>query len=119
MGCSNSNINEYDPFQDFKISSNESELKMSRIDFNEISIILLIYKDESDRDDFLENDIYFLDNKVDLFEGNNNHNNLKELNSTNVDLYIDGKKTRFKKYHKFKEIGIHKIKLKFKFSITD
>jgi surface protein len=119
MGCSNSFINEYGPFLDSKESSNESDLKMSRTDFNEINIVLLIYKDESDRDDFLENDIYFLDNKVDLFEGDNNHNNLKELNSTNVDLYIDGKKTRFKKCHKFKEIGIHKIKLKFKFLMTD
>ena len=120
MGCSYSNFNEYEPFQDMNNSPYESEIKMTKTDFNEISFVLLIYKDdETDRDDFLENEIYFLDNKVDLFEGNNNHNNLKELNSSNVDLFIDGKKTIFKKCHKFKEIGIHKIILKFKCLVSD
>lgn len=82
-------------------------------------MILLIAKDINDKDDYLDQDIYFLDNKTDLFNGNNNHNSLPELDNSNVEMYINGKKKKFQKYYKFPNKGIYKIKLKFKILMTD
>ena len=61
-------------------------------------------------------DIYFLDN-VDYTDINGEkhfHDNLKELNNKNVDLYINNIKYDFKKYFNPDKEGEYSIKLKFK-----
>ena len=48
------------------------------------------------------------------------HNNLKELNESNTELYIDNTNYKYKKYFKPEKEGIYSIKLKFKnISIKD
>ena len=78
-----------------------------------LNMTIKIVKDEDDDDDFLENDIYFLDNMD--YEDRNRvrhfHNNLKELNEFNVELFIDEKKMKFKKSFKFEKEGEFKIKI--------
>ena len=73
---------------------------------NEISMIINI------KDNDVDKDIYFLDNYFYDENGNKNefHNGLKEMNETNVELYIDDIKYKYKKYHKFSK-GYHKIKI--------
>ena len=115
MGCSNSNEIgnkneneneneseievEHNYIEEIDIAHNKRNPKKNKTekDLNEITMHLLIVKDINDKDDFLEQDIYFLDNKTDLFNGNNNHNNLPELNSSNVEMYINGKKKKISK----------------------
>ena len=50
---------------------------------------------------------------IDLNDEEHLHNNLKELNTGNVGLYINGIKCKFKKYF-IPEKGEYSIKLKFK-----
>ena len=66
-------------------------------------------------------DIYFLDNidYIDLNGEEHLHDNLKELNTGNVDLYINGIKCEFKKYFIPETEGEYSIKLKFKNNIKD
>ena len=70
----------------------------------------------------IDKDIYFLDN-TDYTEFKTNikhfHDNLKELNKLNVNLYINDKKYEYKKYHRFKKEGIYEVKLEFKKNIKD
>jgi len=83
---------------------------------NEIEITIKINKDD------INKDIYFLDNtnyiekesKIKHF-----HDNLKELNESNVDLYINNKKYKYNKYFKPEKEGIYKIKLIIKIYIKD
>jgi hypothetical protein len=70
----------------------------------------------------INEDIYFLDNtdggKDD--EGiKHYHDNLKELNESNTELYINDKKYKFCKFCKFSKEGIYHIKLKFQIEIKD
>ena len=69
----------------------------------------------------LNKDIYFLDNTnyTDLNGEDHLHDNLKELNSTNVELYIDNVKHEFKKYFTPETEGEYCIKLKFKINLKD
>ena len=69
----------------------------------------------------LNKDIYFLDNTnyTDLNGEDHLHDNLKELNSTNVDLYINNIKYEFKKYFTPETEGEYCIKLKFKVNLKD
>ena len=66
--------------------------------------------------------IYFLDN-TDYIEHKSNikhlHDNLKELNELNTELYINNNKYKYEKYFKPDRDGIFKIKLKFKINIKD
>ena len=69
----------------------------------------------------INNAIYFLDNTdftddkgIEYF-----HNNLKELNESNTELYINDKKYGFKKYFIPDKEGIYIIKLKFNINIKD
>ena len=66
-------------------------------------------------------DIYFLDNTdyTDLNGEKHLHDNLKELNNTNVDLYINNVKHEFKKYFTPETEGEYCIKLKFKINLKD
>ena len=60
----------------------------------------------------MNDQIYFLDNtKI--------HNNLNELNKTNVELFINDKKYEFSKCFKPERNGINIIKLKFKTKMKD
>ena len=51
---------------------------------------------------------------IDLNGEEHLENNLKELNTGNVDLYINGIKFKFKKYFIPEKEGEYSIKLKFK-----
>ena len=58
--------------------------------------------------------IYFLDNIYQkIFEKHYEHNNLKELNEYNTELYINNKKYEFKKYFIPNKEGEYKINIKF------
>ena len=87
---------------------------------NEINIQLKIENGD------INKDVYFLDNTtneykfyIDGKDIEHNHDNLKELNQSNVELYIENKKYDFKKFFKPEKEGIYEIQLKFKKNIKD
>ena len=74
--------------------------------------------------DDINKDIYFLDNTHDkyLIDGKevyHNHDNLKELNESNVELYINNEKMKYKKYFNPEKEGPYEIKLIIKIDIKD
>ena len=74
--------------------------------------------------DDINKDIYFLDNTDDEYYIDDklvehHHDNLKELNEKNTELYINNIRFKYSKYFKPKEEGIYEIKLKFNINITD
>ena len=83
---------------------------------NEIRIIINISKED------INKDVYFLDN-TDGFEDNKGnkhyHDNLKELNETNTELYINDKKVNYQKYYRFEKEGLYSIILKFDIFLKD
>jgi len=83
---------------------------------NKIEITLDINNDVIDRK------LYFLDN-TDYIEDKTNikhfHDNLKELNEDNTELYINNKKNKFQKYFIPEKEGKYKIELIFKINIKD
>ena len=90
----------------FKINNNKYK--------NEINIKININKED------IGKNIYFLDNKYkdkDLIYSS--HDNLKELNELNTELYINEKKEKFKKYFIPIEEGIYNINIKFNINLTD
>ena len=91
----------------------DNQNNSQNIDNNYIELILF------NRDEEVK-DLYFLDNANYTDENNvkHLHDNLKELNDSNVDLYINDIKTKFKKHTKF-SLGNFKIKIIFKTQITD
>ena len=86
---------------------------------NRIKLTLKIDKED------INKDIYFLDNidgDVPIIEGNkeeHHHDFLKELNESNVELYINNKKNKYQKFFIPKKEGIYEILLKFKILIKD
>ena len=67
----------------------------------------------------IKKDIYFLDNtngnyKIEGKSVSLKHDNLKELNESNVELFINNNKLKFKKYFNPDKDGIYEIQLKFK-----
>ena len=100
------------PINDFIETKLKKSMKNSTEKKNEIEIIMKVEKKE------INKKIYFLDN-ID-FEDEKKikyyHNHLKELND--VDLYINDKKYKYKKYFKPEKEGIYKIRIKFN-DITD
>ena len=94
-------------------------MKLEYIIFNnEINILINI--DDTD----INNKIYFLDNEyIENDIKRSSHNNLKELNELNTELYIKKenkeKKEKYKKYFIPEEKGIYNIKLKFNINLTD
>ena len=77
---------------------------------NEIDIIVKINKDE------INKKIYFLDNDESQIPY---HNNLKELNDLNTELYVNNKKCKYEKYIISGKEGEYNIKLKFNMNLTD
>ena len=74
---------------------------------NEIKLSVKINKDD------INKDIYFLDNTDGTYnEIKHYHDNLKELNESNTELYINDIKYKYKKYFKPDKEGIYIIKLK-------
>ena len=93
------------------LSMNEN--KNNQIGFNNIIEMSLFNSEEI-------KDIYILDN-TDYTDKNgikHFHDGLKELNESNVDIYINDFKTKFKK-HYFFSIGNFKIKMVFKIKMTN
>jgi len=81
-------------------------------------IDILINIDQKD----INKEIYFLDDKYFNFKNNKFiycRNNLKELNQTNTELYINNIKYEYKKYFIPEKVGKYNIKLKFKINLTD
>ena len=84
-------------------------------EISEINLIINIKKDEINRK------IYFLDNYYynENNEFNNNHDNLKELNEFNTELYINNKKYVYQKFFIPETEGDYNIKLIFYIYLTD
>ena len=81
---------------------------------NEIKLSVKINKDD------INKDIYFLDNTHDTYNDiEHYHDNLKELNESNTELYINDIKYKYKKYFKPDKEGIYIIKLKINTYIKD
>jgi len=74
---------------------------------NEINLLINIDKCE------INKEIYFMDYY------DNYHNNLKELNDSNTELYINNIKYKYNKYFIPKNEGKYNIKLKFNINIKD
>ena len=92
-----------------EIKKEENKQKELINQHNEIKINVKISKDD------INKDIYFLDN-TDCFIDDKGikhyHDNLKELNELNTELYINDKKYKYKKYFNPDKEGIYIIKLK-------
>ena len=88
---------------------------------NQINFVLEIKKGKFDKKDFLDKEIYFLDNKyyVDNSNCNKVNEGLRELNQSNAELVINRVKYPFQKYFKFREEGEYNISLNLKVAITD
>ena len=81
---------------------------------NEIKLSVKINKDD------INKDIYFLDNTDGIYNKiKHYHDNLKELNESNTELYINDIKYKYKKYFKPDKEGIYIIKLKINTYIKD
>ena len=88
---------------------------LNQIKTNEIKLEVKINKNDINRD------IYFLDN-ADYNDDKgirHYHDNLKELNGSNTELYINDQKHEYKKYFNPDKEGIYIIKLKFNINIKD
>ena len=82
--------------------------------YNEINILI-----EVNREDVYEK-IYILDNGYKTSNGGYyKHNNVKELNDLNTELYINDKKHKYNKYFQPNKKGKYKIKMKFYINLTD
>ena len=102
-----------DLFSDIK---KEKEVSNIYIKKNEINIIIDI--EEKD----INKNIYFLDNTDYIDEETkitHFHDNLTELNPSNVELYINNEKYQYQKYFIPKKEGIYSIKLIFKINIKN
>ena len=81
---------------------------------NEINILIKVDKED------IKKEIYFLDNGYNRYGREYYaHNNLKELNDLNTEIYINGKKYKYNKYFKPEKEGKYTIKLKFYIKLTD
>ena len=83
------------------------------IDKNQIILTVKINKND------LNKKIYFLDNTSYDYGNGISHNNLKEMNEMNTELYINDIKNKFKKYFIPSKEGLYIIKIIFYFSIKD
>ena len=93
--------------------SNKKSIKSE--EGNKITLKIKVDKNDIDKE------IYFLDN-TDIFDENlvkHFHDFLKEIDESNVELYINDEKQKFKKSHIFDKKGEYSIKLIFKTKIKD
>jgi len=83
-------------------------------DYNNIKLLIKIENEE------LNKDIYFLDNTDGLyFDGEHHHDNLKELNELNTEVFINKIKYAYNKSFKPVNKGIYEIKIKLGIKIKD
>ena len=94
----NSNINEI--VLKVKIENKDINKKIYFLDNTDGNIIVEIKNDEEIKEE-------------------HHHDLLKELNESNVELYINNKKEKYRKYFIPDKEGIYVIKLKFNFLLTD
>ena len=94
--------------------------KYNRINknINEINLTIKIEKED------INKKIYFLDNEYGPIENGKwieyyKHDNLKELNELNTDIYINKKKYEYKKYFKPEKEGEYEINIKFNIDLVD
>ena len=81
---------------------------------NEIIIKLKIGENDINKDIYILNNVNFNNDELKKkYEG------MKEINSSNTVMFINNKKFKFKKYHRFSEVGEYKIKLKFNIYLKD
>ena len=91
----------------------------NQINKNEIKLLVKIEKKD------INKKVYFLDNtdgKVPIYANDleeHHHDFLKELNETNVELYINNIKNKYQKYFIPKKEGIYEIILKSNILLTD
>jgi len=83
-----------------------NEYLNKRNEINEIKLKIEIEKED------INKDIYFLDNTE-------NHDNLKELNELNTEIFINNKKYKYTKCFKPEKEGLYEIKIKFNINIKD
>ena len=82
--------------------------------YNEINISIEVNKED------VYKSIYILDNGYKTsYRECYNHNNLKELNDLNTELYINDEKYKYNKFFQPNKEGKYKIKLKFYNNLTD
>ena len=113
---------------DIKINQSESQFEFYNIGtflkfpLNELNLCNEIkLKVKIDKNDVNKN-VYFLDNTKEFEDKKGNkhiHDNLKELNSSNTELYINNEKTEYKKYFQPKKEGTYSILLKIHNNIKD
>ena len=81
---------------------------------NEIDITIKVNKED------INKKIYFLDNVYEIdYVYYSNHDNLKELNENNTELYRDGIGEKYKKYFIPKNEGEYNIKLKININLKN
>ena len=116
------NIDINEPLPNFALdrNSNISDTGTNELEnkyINKIKISLFVGKEN------INKEVYFLDNYeyVDTEGIKHNHDNLKELNNLNANIYINKYSNRknFKKYFIPKKEGIYLILLEFKINLTD
>jgi len=112
------------PNNEFELSTNDKKYKdeiknkeSKKVVKNEIIITL----DIKWMDYLSKKEIYFLDNTnyIDNHNIKKTHDNLKELNKSNVKLYINEEEYEYNKFFFPKKCGINIIKLKFDTQIED
>jgi len=98
-----------------KYPINEYLNKINEKNKNEIKLLLKIEKED------INNDIYFLDNTDGYYRniGEHHHDNLKELNELNTEIFINNKKYKYAKSFKPEKEGLYEIKIKFNLKIKD
>ena len=86
------------------------------INYNEIRIIINISKDD------INKDIYFLDNTNGIEDNKgikHYHDNLKELDEANTELYINDKQIKYQKYYRFEKEGLYSVIMRFNIFMKD
>ena len=94
------------------------KIKQKRNNKEEIKnkIIIKLKIEEND----INKDIYFLNNPIIEINGENkNCLGLKELNELNTNIYINNKKYKYKKSHKFKKKGEYIIEIDLNILLKD
>ena len=103
-----------------KYPINEYLNKFNKFNNNIIKLILKIEKEDINKDIY----IYFLDNTDGYYSDDNNikylhHDNLKELNELNTEIYINNIKSKYKKSFIPKKEGLYEIIIKLNIKIKD
>ena len=99
----------------FPINEYLNKINKNNETINEIKLIVKIEKED------INKNIYYFDNTDGKFfyDGEHHHDNLKELNELNTEIFINNKKYKFTKSFKPEKEGLYRIKIKFNTIIKD